>query len=153
MTLPKRKPTRIPDYNYATQNYYFVTICTNQKKCIFWTRNTLNAWGKIAEECLKNISGIYKGVKADKFTVMPNHIHAIITLEGASSPSLTQIIGQYKAAVTKQIHTQNTTDVVWQRSFHDHIIRNQEDYERIWLYIHGNPQRWDSDCFYTTEEI
>ena len=153
MNLPQRKPTQIPNFDYGKQNYYFVTVCTNQKKCIFWDGITLNGRGKIAEECLIRIPGIYDGVRIDKFTVMPNHIHAIIALEGTNSSSLTQIVGKYKAAVTKQIHLLDNTDSVWQRSFHDHIIRNQEDYERIWLYIHGNPQRWDADCFYTAEEI
>ena len=153
MSLPVRKSTRIPNFDYAKQNYYFVTICTNQKKCIFWTGNVLNTWGQIAQECLNKISGIYEGVRIDKFTIMPNHIHAIVVLEETNCAALTQIIGKYKAAVTKQIHKQNTTETVWQRSFHDHIIRNQKDYERIWLYIHGNPQRWDEDCFYTTEEV
>ena len=151
MNLPERKPTRIPNFDYTRQNYYFVTVCTHQKRCIFWTGIALNEQGKIAEKCLQNIAGIYEGVRVDKFTVMPNHIHAIIVLEKENCPSLTQIVGRYKAAVTKQIR--NSADLVWQRSFHDHIIRNQKDYERIWLYIHGNPQKWDADCFYTAEEI
>ena len=94
MNLPQRKSTRIPNFDYAKQNYYFITICTNQKKCIFWTGKVLNVWGQIAQECLKKISGIYDGVIVDKFTVMPNHIHAIIVLEGANCPALTQIVGK-----------------------------------------------------------
>ena len=84
----------------------------------------------------------------DKYVVMPNHIHGIITIDTECGPSLTKIIGQYKMAVTKKIHDKDPNQKVWQRSFYDHIIRNKEDYERIWLYIHGNPQKWDTDCYF-----
>ena len=151
MEYPKRKTTRIPGYDYSKQNYYFVTICTHNKACLFWYENQVNDLGKIAEDCLLNVSKIYSDVKIEKYTVMPNHIHAVIAIEGGIS--LTQMIGQYKRAVTKEIHKAYPGLEVWQRSFHDHIIRNQTDFERIWLYIHSNPQKWSEDCFYTTEEI
>ncbi len=82
--------------------------------------------------------------------VMPNHIHAIIELEGIKEnrPNISTIIGQYKAAVTKAIRKECPDMDVWQRSFHDHIIRNQADYERIWEYVQYNPEKWESDCFY-----
>ena len=151
MEYPKRKPTRIPGYDYSSQNYYFVTLCTQKKVCLFWQDNQLNDFGKKAEDSLLDISRIYPSVRVEKYTVMPNHIHAVIVNEGGIS--LTQIVGQYKRAVTKEIHKVRPDIKVWQRSFHDHIIRNQADFERIWLYIHGNPQKWSEDCFYTTEEI
>ena len=151
MEYPKRKPTRIPGYDYSSQNYYFVTLCTQKKVCLFWQDNQLNDFGKKAEDSLLDISRIYPSVRVEKYTVMPNHIHAVIVNEGGIS--LTQIVGQYKRAVTKEIHKVRPDIKVWQRSFHDHIIQNQADFERIWLYIHGNPQKWSEDCFYTTEEI
>ena len=151
MEYPKRKPTRIPGYDYSKQNYYFVTFCTDNKSCLFWQENQLNDLGMIAENCLLNISKIYSGIRIEKYAVMPNHIHAVIVNEGGIS--ITQIVGQYKRAVTKEIHRVRPDIKVWQRSFHDHIIRDQADFERIWCYIHGNPQKWSEDCFYTTEEI
>ena len=83
---------------------------------------------------------------------MPNHIHAIIAIEKENGVSLTRVVGQYKMTVTKRIHQNEKNVKVWQRSFHDHIIRNQDDYQRIWLYIHGNPQNWKKDCFYIAFE-
>ena len=152
MELPKRKATRLPDYNYAEQNYYFITICTNEKKCIFGFAGNLNDYGKIALESIQSISQIYDGIFVDKYVVMPNHIHAIIAIEKENGVSLTRVVGQYKMTVTKRIHQNEKNVKVWQRSFHDHIIRNQDDYQRIWLYIHGNPQNWKKDCFYIAFE-
>ena len=148
MELPKRKATRIPNYDYASRNYYFITVCTHEKKCIFGKAGKPNKYGKIAEECLQRISAIFPGVYVDKYVVMPNHIHGIIVIDTEKASSLTHIVGQYKMTVTKKIHQEDPNQNVWQRSFYDHIIRNQADYERIWLYIHGNPQKWDSDCYF-----
>ena len=155
MDIPKRKPTRIPDYDYTNHNYYFVTVCTHKKKWIFGAAGKPNAYGKIAEECLQKIPVTYSGIYLDKYVVMPNHIHAIIVIDAAAqnTVSLTHIVGQYKMTVTKKIRKIKPNQQVWQRSFHDHIIRNQTDYERIWLYIHANPQKWNSDCFYEEKPV
>lgn len=150
-----RKSARIPGYDYATENYYFITICTYEKKCIFGQAGNLNGRGKIAEELLRQIPEHFPGVKIDKAVVMPNHIHAVIILGCGNGegdlPSLNAVIGQYKAAVTREIHKAKPGLRVWQRSYHDHIIRNQASYEKIWQYIETNPQRWNEDCFYVKQ--
>jgi len=89
----------------------------------------------------------FSNVSVDKYVVMPNHIHIILILHSGSA-NLPAIIGQYKAFVTRRIREKKPNCNVWQTSFHDHIIRNQQAYERIWLYIEANPQNWDKDCFY-----
>ena len=157
MDLPKRKSARIPNYDYSTPNYYFVTICTENKKCIFGKPENLNYCGKIAEACILKIPGIMPGILIDKYVVMPNHIHAIIVIE-ANIPddcrkSITQIIGQYKGAVTKMIRSKEPNKTIWQRSFHDHIIRDQKQYELIWTYIENNPIKWEEDCFYMNDNM
>ncbi len=152
MELPKRKSPRIPGYDYATGNYYFITICTSEKKCIFGKPNELNEFGMIAKAYIKLIPNHYPQVVVDKFVVMPNHIHLILVLDNDNGKEkvipITQIIGQYKMSVTKEIHKINKNLQVWQRSFHDHIIRNQEGYNNIWEYIEYNPFKWEEDCFY-----
>lgn len=40
---------------------------------------------------------------------------------------------------------------IWQRSYHDHIIRGEKDYQKIWEYIETNPLKWELDCFYSDE--
>ena len=143
-----RKSPRIFGYDYAEQNYYFVTICTHNKKCIFGKPAELNDIGEIIQKHFRKIPDIYPGVLVDKYVIMPNHIHVIFVLNRTGMPSLSRIVGQFKMSVTKEIQSSYAIDAVWQRSFHDHIIRNQKDYERIWLYIHGNPQKWSEDCFF-----
>lgn len=58
-----------------------------------------------------------------------------------SAPTVSNIVQQLKSCVTKHLH-----HPIWQKSFHDHVIRTQTDYETIWLYIDSNPQTWQTDC-------
>lgn len=96
---------------------------------------------------MNQISLHYPEARVDKYVVMPNHVHLILVLEhnGMDVPN---IISSYKAFVTKIIHLVNPNLKVWQTSFHDHVIRNQKSYEKIWNYIDTNPIRWEEDCFY-----
>lgn len=145
--FPSRKSPRLRGYDYTAANYYFVTICTWEKKCLFGEPNHLNDWGKTAAAGLEKIGEHYAGVCVDKFVVMPNHIHAILVLPGKIT-GLSEVIGSYKSYVTRRIHTVSPNLRVWQTSFHDHVIRGREDYEKIWEYIHTNPIKWEQDCFY-----
>ena len=52
---------------------------------------------------------------------------------------------------TKEIHLQCGDIPIWQRGFHDHVIRDRRDYEKIARYICENPMRWQYDCFYAEE--
>ena len=148
MTFFSRKSPRIPNYDYSEENYYFITICTNNRICYFGKPDRLSALGEIAKKQLEEISNHYDCVRIDKYVVMPNHVHFILVLESGNSADAEQVIGQYKSGVTREIRKLYPEIQLWQRSFHDHIIRNQKSYEKIWLYIEGNPQCWDKDCFY-----
>lgn len=145
--FPVRKRTRMKGFDYASNNYYFVTICTHNKKCLFGWPGKLSLMGCAASKCLQEIPKHFPEAVIDKWVVMPNHIHAIVVLSNHHT-NLSSVVGQYKSAVTKCIRAFCPDAQVWQKSFHDHIIRNQADYERIWLYIEGNPSRWMEDCFY-----
>ena len=156
MELPKRKSPRIPGYDYSTPNYYFITICTHDKRCNFGGPEKLGPYGRIAWEYLWEIPRHFPGIKVDNAVIMPNHVHAIIVVtaetEEHSRRDLTIAIGQYKMAVTRIIRAKEQGKKVWQRSFHDHVIRNQKAYEKIWTYIHYNPQLWHKDGLYVIEE-
>ena len=142
-----RKSARIPDFDYSSNNYYFVTICAHNRRCIFGEPDCLNWMGKLVQEEIQKIPTHYASVLVDQYVVMPNHIHMIIVLE-ENSPNLNQIIAQYKSGVTRKIREQSPAVSVWQRSYHDHVIRDQKGYENIWNYIKGNPMNWSKDCFY-----
>ena len=146
-----RKSTRIPRYDYSNRNYYFLTLCTNNRKCILGQPERLNNLGKIVEKHILNIPEYYQNVFIDKYVVMPNHIHMILVLNGDNNPNISLIMAQFKRGVTMEIRKTLPNLSVWQRSFHDHVIRDQKDYERIWLYIDANPMNWGKDCFYVNE--
>ena len=136
------------DYDYATSNYYFVTVCTCDKQCIFGMTGKLTQWGKIAEQGILCITEHYPDVIVDQYVVMPNHIHAILYLKGGKI-NLSRVIGSYKSYVSKKIHETEPDKTIWQTSFHDHIIRNENAYRKIWQYIESNPVNWEKDCFYS----
>ena len=153
MAYYMRKSPRIPGYDYASSNYYFITICTHENRCIFGLPNGLNQMGMIAEKEITNLSLHYATVFIDKFVVMPNHIHMILIIEdGDNNPNLNQIVAQYKSGVTRKIREIFPDIKVWQRSYHDHVIRDQKGYEKIWIYIENNPLKWEEDCFYCKSE-
>jgi len=105
--------------------------------------------GKIVEKHIQNIPSFYQNIYVDNYVVMPNHIHMILVLDnGDHNPAVPLIIGQFKRGVTKEIRCIFPERIIWQRSFHDHIIRNQAGYEKIWTYIENNPIKWEDDYFF-----
>ena len=145
--FPSRKHPRLKNYDYSTPNYYFVTICTWNKACLFGSPDKLNYRGCVAKAGIGELEAHFPNAKVDKYVIMPNHVHMILILKDNTIP-LPAIIGQYKSFVTRTIRKNEPDYTVWQASFHDHIIRNQQAYEKIWLYIESNPQNWSADCFY-----
>ncbi len=158
MDLPKRKSTRLKDYDYSTSGAYFITICTRKKEKVLSQivgddahivpQNILSEIGLVCDKYINNINLKYENVTLDKYVIMPNHIHLLISLHGtmkASSPTknIETIIRSFKTMVTKEIRHS-----IWQRSYHDHIIRDERDYDKIWNYIDTNVARWENDCFY-----
>ena len=111
-------------------------------------RTELTAWGSVVETYLLRIPGI------DTYVIMPNHVHMIVQIESEDGPmwasaptqSVSARIRSFKTLVSKQIGTS-----IWQRSFYDHVIRNEEDYLHIWQYIDNNPAKWAEDEYYYAE--
>ena len=149
--FPVRQNPRCKGYDYKTPNYYFVTMCTHEKKWLFGTPGKCNACGNIAHAGLMEINRHFSSVHVDRFVVMPNHVHAIIILSD-TSVHLSTVISQYKSFVTKTIHADDPAVCVWQTSYYDHVIRNQQSYEKIWNYIDTNPAKWREDCYMQYEE-
>ena len=152
--LPERKRIRLKDYDYSQNNYYFVTMCTHEKRKIFGMGESLTEYGLIAEKYIYSINEVFNDVKIDKFVIMPNHIHAIVVIERKDAarmyacPTLGTVIGNYKASVTREIHLRAPSETVWQKRFYEHIIRNRKEYETIWEYIDENPIKWHTDKYY-----
>ena len=92
MELPRRKPNRLPNYDYSQAGYYFITLCTKDKQPLFWQPSVgadiirppqgiqLSSIGRVVDEAIRAIPAHYPNVALDKFVVMPNHIHLILAL-------------------------------------------------------------------------
>ena len=162
MILPKRKNTRLKNYNYNTPGVYFVTICVKDRKQLLSKitvgdgvldvpKNILLNYGKIADKYINQLNNFYDNISIDKYVVMPNHIHLLIRIfnKGGTSrtPSPTNNMVAMLVSTFKRFCNKEYGEDIWQRSYHDHIIRGDEDYEKIWEYIDTNVLRWEDDCF------
>ena len=161
--FPKRKKNRLDTYDYSSCGAYFITICTEDRRNYFWENVgaiidrpeniELSSGGEIVNKAIQNISSTYPAFMADWYVIMPNHVHIIFDVRDCEKKNdLEMVIGQYKMSVTKEIRKVIPKFQIWQRSFHDHVIRNQHGYEKIWMYIDNNPIKWEEDCFYIQME-
>jgi putative transposase len=120
-----------------------------KKSVIVWReedRMRRNALGGIVTYCWNEIPSHFPCVALDAFVVMPNHIHGILVftdiVAGHARP-LPVVIGSFKSAVSKRIGTS-----IWQRSYWDRIIRNEEELNLTRHYVEDNPLRWPTDKEY-----
>ena len=166
--LPKRKHPRIDNYDYSSAGAYFVTICTQNRRCLLsrvvgrglapaeTTRIEYTLFGEIGEKQLFLLEERYSHLAIDKYIIMPNHIHAIMILNGKAAgasprPTITDIVCAYKSLTTRECKKNGFDGKLFQTSFYEHIIRGREDYEGIVKYIYENPLRWCYDELYTEE--
>ncbi len=164
MDIPKRKPNRLPEFDYSTPGAYFITICVKGKKCILADivgggaldapRKYLTPLGRIAEKHILSGNRI-PNIRVDKYVIMPNHIHLLLAVTEADGPPkasapTTAIIPHFVSTFKRFCH-RDAGIKIFQRSYHDHIIRREADYLKIWEYIDNNPAKWEEDCFYPTQ--
>ena len=151
-----RKPTRLRGFDYTQKRAYFVTACTHERCAILADicrgGALLLPIGEIVAKEIQRLPQTY-AVSIDKYVIMPNHIHMILVLENraqAEMISVSDILCALKSRTTKLANAldEQPGRMIWQRSFHDHIIRDEKDYLKIWQYIDENPRKWELDCFY-----
>ena len=157
--LSQRKTIRLKDFDYGQNGGYFLTLCIKNRCELLGKINVgsddpgaplvaFSEYGKIVDNYINKIENHY-GVSVDKYVIMPNHIHMIIIVKdsvpGSSRPTMLipNIIAALKKMTTKEIGFD-----LWQTSYHDHIIRNEEEYWKIWKYIDENPAKWEEDKYY-----
>ena len=162
--LPKRKRNRLKNHDYSTSGAYFVTVCTKDKKKILSQivggdvldappHIKLSQYGQIADKRINELNDFYDDIGITNYVIMPNHIHFIlVVLENGASrtspPTQHSILSQFVSTFKRYCNKEYGHNI-WQRSFHDHVIRNKNDYEKISKYISENPLKWQYDCFYT----
>src|SRR4051794_5674058 len=157
--------TRLAGWNYASRGWYFVTICTagrvNSLGTIHGGAVSLSPTGVIAQNELLNIASHYQNIRLDSSVIMPNHVHAIIVIEGehaytpglgfsaeqppaakAAPGSLGAIVRSYKAGVARTTRERGFP-FGWQKGYYDHILRGEKAVSAVRDYIESNPAHWD----------
>lgn len=159
-----RRSIRLRDYDYSQMGAYFMTICTQNRECLFGSisdgRIQSTDYGEIVNECWNDLPNHYGYVVLDTFALMPNHVHGIIIIAGGfvgagfkPAPTMTkrhglpEIIRAFKTFSARRINTiRNTPGTpVWQRNYYEHVIRNEDDLNKIREYIVHNPVQWADD--------
>lgn len=201
-----RRSIRLKGYDYAQAGLYFITICCQDRACLFGEvvngEMVLNEYGQIAFDEWVKLSERFPNFELDVFQIMPNHMHGIILLNDVSvgagftpaqidgiaqnngdntvntgftsaqnqnnadsendsdirakarvAPTVSDIVGAYKSLVANGCldiykSKNETMGKLWQRNYHEHIIRNEQSYQRISEYIINNPAKWADDKFY-----
>ena len=165
--LPKRKQNRLKEYNYSADGWYFITICTKGRMPILSRivgsdilgapQVQLLACGKIVEKNLQQLQTFYVNIKVEQYVIMPNHVHMILSVSNNGAPGMSPPTKQCATiplfvATLKRFCNKELGKKIWQRSFYDHIIRNQNDGAEISRYIYENPVKWSSDKLFADEQ-
>ena len=178
MEKPSRKQNRLAEFDYGQEGSYFVTLCTQNRARLFEMEmpvgndlcvvpdNDLyvvpgNENGTAHRPCptkgnlivhkwIRETENKYPDVTIDKYVVMPDHLHLIVTIkERYTGCSLPDVMRFFKTMTTNE-YIRGVKDGVllpfdgklWQKSYYEHVIRNQQDYNEIWEYIENNPAKW-----------
>ncbi|MBD2086704.1 hypothetical protein NDI49_03570 [Trichocoleus sp. ST-U3] len=168
------KSTRLKGWDYASDGWYFVTICTGDRRCFFSDvvagEMQLSAEGRVAKNNWCEITNYFQNFQLDEFIIMPNHIHGILVIHQSgdainrvstdkiggrggvtkqhnpmlSKDSLSRVIRWYKGRCKYEIGKINP-DFSWQPRFDDRIIRDENSLTQVRHYIVGNPLKWQDD--------
>ncbi len=172
----KRKNPRLNGFDYSSPGARFITVCTHNRRQILSrvegelpNHDTFGSFeesptvvlteqGQIVDRILRTLPS-HLGVEIERYVIMPNHIHLIVIVTEQTraireSPLqkkrsvLSKAMGYIKMKASREIRSRFGDDIVWQRGYYDHIIRNEKDHEAITHYILSNPQKWQFDRFY-----
>ena len=163
--LPERKHPRLKNHDYSTSGLYFITICTQEMRCVLSeavgrglapAAIHLKPYGKVAEEELLSLEKRFQCVSIKSYVIMPNHIHFIMLLNNETAgarprPTVMDVICAYKSLTTRRCKTLHPIDKLFQTSFYEHIIHNREDYKETLKYIYNNPSNWYFDKMYSPQ--
>lgn len=168
-----RRSIRLNEYDYTRAGVYFVTICAWNRECLFGnvvnSKMCLSSAGNIVAKCWNEIPCHFADAGLDVFTIMPNHIHGILSItdrksgvgarhavplqpemESFGKPvsgSIPTIIRSFKSAVTKRVNEIRGASglAVWQRNYYEHIVSDEKELNLVREYIINNPKQWELD--------
>lgn len=168
----QRKSNRLPDFNYDLSGVYFITLCVKERACllseILCDNDTpelvLNDWGEIAKKYIESLNSFYDDIVIDNYVIMPNHIHILLrvvkpknaleksnlleTNGSSGTPTPTNAILPRFVSTLKRFCNKDFGMNIFQRSYHDHIIRDIDDYNAKYEYINNNPTKWELDEYH-----
>ena len=167
--MKDRKLNRLEGYDYSKAGCYFVTVCVRSREELLGEivdgEMVLNQTGEIVDTRWRWLSERYDYVESDEYVVMPNHFHGILIIQphwDRSRPvptdalkikSLSELVGAFKTTSSKRIREHGLACFNWQRSFYDHVIRDDDDLNRIREYIQNNPLKWSLDEYNPTNQV
>jgi putative transposase len=157
--LYDRQSLRLSSHNYAAGRTYFVTFCTAHRDTILSQviehRVHLSPLGRLVARIGFDVMRSTTNASLLTAIIMPDHIHALICMREASgtcgsdndrgrSRSLSGLVSLVKGHSAIAINQRRGTPgaAVWQRGFHDHIIRHPKDLAAHYRYVLLNPHRW-----------
>jgi putative transposase len=162
--LPNRRSVRLRGWDYTRTGPYFVTVCTNRFVPVLGNIRSgvllPSPVGEVVARRLNELEGHRSGLVLDEHVVMPNHVHMVLWLPGDGAPignrnggiqapagALGNVVGAFKAGVSREVAERNLCEVrpLWQRNYHEHVIRGPRELALIRLYVANNPGCWDAD--------
>ena len=169
--LVKRKHPRLKEFDYGSSGGYFITICAQNRKQVFSKIARKNdndivgrglapaalvektSIGQIVENELKNTEKRFPNIRISESIIMPNHIHLVLLVEGETAgasprPTVMDFVCAFKSLATKECKKNGYNAKIFQTSFYDRIIRNNDEYMEICNYIRLNPDNWENDELY-----
>ena len=159
----RRRSLRLKGYDYTHAGAYFVTICAEDKACLFGNVGDgcmcFNDAGQMLSTPWNEIPSRFADVAIDAFVVMPNHVHGIIILpdvvDGVATRSVAAlggVIAAFKSATTVDYIRGVKSGAwpafrrrLWQRNYFEHVVRDEKALDRVRRYIDENPARWAFD--------
>ena len=154
MVLPKRKRIRLENFDYSAKACYFITLCVQNRLCLFEREcvgNDLRVvpQNQIIHKWFMEMESKFK-VQIEQFIIMPNHIHFIISVDKNMNSTLPEMMQWFKTMTTneyirgvKENGLKAFDKKLWQKSYYEHIIRDENDYKEKLQYITGNYTRED----------
>jgi REP-associated tyrosine transposase len=162
-----RRSIRLADYDYNQFGAYFITVCTKNRECLFGEivdgEMRLNEFGRAVEDEWLRTPSVRPEIDIDAFVIMPNHVHGVVcfvdekgtarrapTKERFGHPlkgTLPTIVRAFKSAAAVRINKIRRApgEPVWQRNYYEHVIRDENELNRIREYIRDNPAAWQTD--------
>ena len=174
---PQRHSLLHAHYDYSQSGPYFITIVTQHRLSLLGEVDDgevqLTATGEMVRQHWFALPERFPGVALDEFIVMPNHVHAVLSITDESDPvgaplvgarplsdrdnrtskiTLGTVVGAFKSLTTvayakgvREYRWRPFNKRLWQRNYYEHVVRDERSLDLIRSYIQANPSMWETD--------